>query len=331
MPVQLEPNMPPHRLGARGPVVSAIGFGAMGLSGIYGAADDDTSVALISRALDLGITHIDTADIYGHGHNESLIGRALGARRPEVVLATKTGGGPEEGLGRPERIAQAIDASLARLDTDHVDLYYLHRVDPTTPIEESVGALADLVAAGKIGHLGLSEVSPDTLRRAHAVHPITAVQQEYSLFARDPESQLLPVCRDLGVGLVAYSPLGRGLLTGAIRSSTDIENLEQRRKRYPRFDEGALEHNLALVDPLRRRAESLGTTPSALALAWVLAQGHDVVPIPGTRRIGNLEANVLAARAVLDPELVDELSSLFPPGAVAGERYEASLLQRIER
>ncbi len=262
MPVPFEPTMPSHRLGARGPVVSAIGFGAMGLSGIYGAADDDASVALIRQALDLGITHIDTADVYGGGHNESLIGQALGPRRPEVVLATKTGGGPEEGLGRPERIGQAIEASLTRLNTDHVDLYYLHRVDPTTPIEESVGALADLVAAGKVGHLGLSEVSPDTLRRAQAVHPITAVQQEYSLFARDPERQLLPVCRELGVGVVAYSPLGRGLLTGALRSGTDIENLEQRRQRYPRFDEGALEH---------------------------------------------------------------------PPGAAAGERYEASLLQRIER
>lgn len=325
-------HLPTHRLGPNGPRVSAIGYGAMGLSGIYGQADDDESVRLLHHLIDLGITHIDTADVYGKGHNERLLARALtGGRRERVVLATKTGAGSATGLGRPEHIAQAIDASLDRLGTDHVDLYYLHRVDPDTPIEESVGALGDLVAAGKVRHVGLSEVDVPTLRRAHAVHPVTAVQQEYSLFSREPEAELLPALRELGIGLVAYAPLGRGVLSGAIRGAADIENYEERSSRYPRFAGEGLEANLTRVENLRALADRLGTTPAALALAWLVAQGEDVVPIPGTRRTANLDANAEAARLVLPDALVAELAEMFPPGSAVGDRYGAGLVDRTVR
>jgi aryl-alcohol dehydrogenase-like predicted oxidoreductase len=321
--------LPRRQLGAQGPSVAALGYGAMGLSGIYGAASDEESVALIHRLIELGVDHIDTADAYGDGHNESLLGRALVGRRDRVVLATKTGAGPGgSGLGRPARIRSAIDASLRRLGTDYVDLYYLHRVDPSTPIEDSVGAFASLVQAGKVRHIGLSEVSAATLQRAHAVHPIAVVQQEYSLFTRECETSLLPTLRSLGVGLVAYSPLGRGVLSGAIRQVSDVENLARRQERYPRFEPAALEHNLGLVSRLRDRASSLGTTAGALALGWVLAQGSDVVAIPGTRRVANLESNVDAARVGLDAELVAELTEMFPVGAVRGERYVPDALAR---
>jgi len=325
-------EIPRHRLGERGPSVSALGYGAMGLSGVYGQADDAESKRLIHHLVESGITHIDTADVYGRGHNETLLGEALsGGLREQVVLATKTGGGGVEGLGRPECIREAIDSSLKRLRTDHVDVFYLHRVDPSTPIEDSVGALAEVVEQGKARHIGLSEVDSETLRRAHAVHPITVTQEEYSLFARDLEADLLPTARELGVGVVAYSPLGRGVLSGAIRSASDVENLQERQSRYPRFEADALEQNIARVDRLRQRAEQLGTSAGALALAWLLAQGEDIVPIPGTRRVSNLDSNIEAARLELPAELVAELSEMFPPGSMAGDRYAPGVGGSVRR
>ncbi|QUH02559.1 aldo/keto reductase [Saccharopolyspora erythraea] len=330
-----EPTQPPkpsrRTLGRGGPRVSAIGYGAMGLSGVYGAADDAESLRLLHRLLDLGVDFVDTADAYGDGHNERLIAGLLAERRQEVFLATKFGATADSGLGRPENVRRSIDASLGRLGTDHVDLYYLHRLDPDTPIEETVGAMAELVQAGKVRHLGLSEISAATLRRAHAVHPIAAVQQEYSLFTREPEAELLPAMRELGVALVAYSPLGRGVLTGAFREVSDVENLQVRQQRYPRFAEESLRHNITLVQPLRERAEELGLTPAQLALAWLLAQGDDIVPIPGSRRIGNVEANIVAATTQLDRRVADELSELFPADVAAGERYHPDGMARLDR
>ena len=323
--------LPRRILGRGGPEVSALGYGAMGLSGVYGQADDAQSLRVLHQLLDRGVNFIDTADAYGDGHNERLIAGLLRERRDEVVLATKFGATADTGLGRPDNVRRSIDASLGRLGTDHVDLYYLHRLDPTTPIEDTVGALAELVEQGKIGHIGLSEISAKTLRRAHAVHPIAAVQQEYSLFTREPEQELLPALRELGVALVAYSPLGRGVLTGAIRDLSDVENLEVRQQRYPRFAEESLRHNIALTEPLRARAEQLGRTPAQLALAWLLAQGDDVIPIPGSRRIANIEANIAAATTPLDPGLVAELSELFPSDAAAGERYYPAGMARLDR
>lgn len=325
------PPVPRRRLGPEGPEVSALGYGAMGLSGVYGEADDQESVRLLHHLLDIGVDFLDTADVYGGGHNEELIGRALRGRRDEVFLATKFGAGADSGLGKPENVRAQIDASLARLGVDHVDLYYLHRIDPVTSIEDTVGAMAELVRAGKVGHLGLSEVTARTLRRAHQVHPITAVQQEYSLFTRDPEEELLPAMRELGVGLVPYSPLGRGVLTGAIRDASDVENLQARQQRYPRFGDDSLRHNLALVDRVRAIADEQGRTPAQLALGWVLAQGDDVVPIPGSRRVGNVEANVDAARHPLDAGTVRELTEMFPIGTAAGERYTPEGLARLDR
>ncbi|WP_223838554.1 aldo/keto reductase [Saccharopolyspora pogona] len=326
-----QPSLPRRRLGRSGPLVSAIGYGAMGLSGVYGAADDAESARLLNQLLDLGVDFLDTADAYGEGHNEELISGLLAKRRDEVVLATKFGANKDIGGGRPEYVRQAVEASLARLGTDHIDLYYLHRLDPATPIEETVGAMAELVQAGKVRHLGLSEISAETLRRAHSAHPIAAVQQEYSLFTRDPEAELLPALRELGVALIAYSPLGRGVLTGAFSSVSDVENLEVRKKRYPRFEEESLRRNIELTRPLRERAEALGLTPAQLALAWLLAQGEDVVPIPGSRRIERVQANIHAATTELDPAVVAELSELFPPGAAAGERYTPAGMARLDR
>ncbi|TDD87937.1 aldo/keto reductase [Saccharopolyspora karakumensis] len=303
----------------------------MGLSGVYGTADDAESAKLLNELLDLGVNFLDTADVYGDGHNEQLISGLLADRRDEVVLATKFGANKETGGGKPEYVRQAVDASLSRLGTDHIDLYYLHRLDRTTPIEDTVGAMAELVAEGKIGHIGLSEISAATLRRAHQVHPITAVQQEYSLFTRDPEAELLPATRELGVSLVAYSPLGRGVLTGSFTSASDVENLEVRKKRYPRFQEESLQRNIELTRPLREHADRLGITPAQLALAWLLAQGDDLLPIPGSRRIGRVEANVQAAHVDLSPELVAELSEQFPPGTAAGERYHPDAMSRLDR
>jgi aryl-alcohol dehydrogenase-like predicted oxidoreductase len=323
--------VPRRRLGPEGPEVSALGYGAMGLSGVYGEADDQESVRLLHHLLDIGVDFLDTADVYGAGHNERLLGRALQGRRDEAFLATKFGAGADSGLGKPENVRTSIDESLSRLGVDHVDLYYLHRIDPVTSIEDTVGAMAELVRAGKVRHLGLSEVTARTLRRAHQVHPITAVQQEYSLFTREPEEELLPAMRELGVGLVPYSPLGRGMLTGAFRDTSDVENLEVRQQRYPRFGEDSLRHNLSLVERIRTIADEQNRTPAQLALGWVLARGEDVVPIPGSRRISNVEANVDAARYPLDADTVRELTEMFPIGTAAGERYTPEGLARLDR
>ncbi len=302
----------------------------MPLSGLYGEVDDAASIRLLHEAMAAGITHLDTSNSYGQGHNEKLVGRALTGRRDDVVLATKFGI-QREGLGRPERIREALEASLTRLGTDRVDLYYMHRIDPTTPLAESIGTLGELVAEGKIGHIGLSEVTARTLRAAHEVHPITVVQQEYSLMSRDLEGELLVTMRQLGVGLVAYSPLGRGLLGGAYRSATDLPADDARRSRYPRYSPENLDHNLDLAGAMFALAERLGMQPATLALAWVLSRGDDIVPIPGTRSFRNLGANLNAAYVELDPGVLDELERLVPKGAAVGERYNKSMGRRLDR
>jgi aryl-alcohol dehydrogenase-like predicted oxidoreductase len=311
--------------------VSELGLGCMGMSEFYGRRDEGEAVATIHRALDLGVTFLDTADMYGPFTNEQLVGRAIAGRRDEVQLATKFGNerlpdGTRLGInGRPEYVRSACDASLRRLGVDHVDLYYQHRVDKTVPIEETVGAMAELVAAGKVRHLGLSEASATTLRRAHATHPITALQSEYSLFTRDLEDEILPTLRELGIGLVPYSPLGRGILTGAITSDSSLDEGDSRRSAYfPRLNGEGLRANLRLVDRVRTIAEELGCTPGQLALAWVLAQGDDelgVVPIPGTKRVRYLEENVGAASVELTAADLAALDEAVPRGAVVGERY----------
>jgi aryl-alcohol dehydrogenase-like predicted oxidoreductase len=321
--------MQQRRLGANGPMVSAIGFGAMSFAGVYGGADDSESEATLARALEMGVTFIDTANVYGAGHSEEVVGRVIAGRRDEVVLATKFGGGGESGLGRPEKVAQALDASLARLGTDHVDLYYLHRLDPTTPIEETVGAMAELVAAGKVGHIGLSEVAPKTIRRAQSVHPIAALQTEYSLFSRGPEAEILPTIRELGIGFVAYSPLGRGLLTGLLRSASDLPQGDWRRN-MPRFQGDNLDNNAGIVERLGEIAAARGVTVAQLSLAWLLHQGDDVVPIPGTRRRQNLEANAAAADIELSADELRAIEEVASPAAVAGERGSAGYLERVD-
>ena len=307
--------------------VSAIGLGCMNLSHAYGAPTSDADgLALLDRALDLGVTFLDTADMYGPFTNEQLVGRAIAGRRDEVQLATKFGNerlpdGTRLGInGKPEYVRAACDASLQRLGVDHIDLYYQHRVDKTVPIEETVGAMAELVEAGKVRHLGLSEASAETIRRAHAVHPITALQTEYSLFTRELEAEILPTLRELGIGLVPYSPLGRGILTGAITPGS-LEAGDSRNSAYfPRLNGEALEANLRLVDRVRGLAEQKGATPGQLALAWVLAQGEDVAPIPGTRRIPYLEENVGAVAIELSAADIDGLREAVPADAVVGER-----------
>ena len=322
-------TLPSRTLGTDAPLtVSALGLGCMGMSEFYGTADEQTGIATIHRALDLGVTFLDTADMYGPFTNEQLVGKAVAGRRDEVQLATKFGNerrpdGSRVGInGRPEYVRSACDASLQRLGVDHIDLYYQHRVDPTVPIEETVGAMAELVEAGKVRHLGLSEASAATIRKAHATHPITALQTEYSLFTRDIEDEILPALRELGIGLVPYSPLGRGLLTGRITSEDALDENDSRRSAYfPRFQGEALEANLALVDRIRSIAEARGCTSGQLALAWVLAQGDDVAPIPGTKRVKYLEENVGAASVSLTAEDVAALDSAVPRDAVAGARY----------
>ncbi|ABL83024.1 MULTISPECIES: aldo/keto reductase [unclassified Nocardioides] len=311
--------------------VSQLGLGCMGMSEFYGSRDEGEAVATIHRALDLGVTFLDTADMYGPFTNEQLVGRAIAGRRDEVQLATKFGNerrpdGTRLGInGRPEYVRSACDASLERLGVDHLDLYYQHRVDKTVPIEETVGAMAELVAAGKVRHLGLSEASAATIRRAHATHPITALQSEYSLFTRDLEDEIIPTLRELGIGLVPYSPLGRGILTGTITSDTSLEEGDSRRSAYfPRLNGEGLRANLRLVDRVRAIAEEKGCTPGQLALAWVLAQGDDglgVAPIPGTKRVRYLEENAAAAAIELTGADLAALDEAVPRGAVVGERY----------
>jgi aryl-alcohol dehydrogenase-like predicted oxidoreductase len=315
-------------LGTASPLtVSALGLGCMGMSEFYGTPDEQGGLDTIHRALDLGVTFLDTADMYGPFTNERLVGRAIADRRDEVQLATKFGNerredGSRVGVnGKPEYVRSACDASLQRLGVDHIDLYYQHRVDKTVPIEETVGAMAELVQAGKVRHLGLSEASAETIRRAHAVHPITALQSEYSLFTRDLEDEILPTLRELGIGLVPYSPLGRGILTGTIKPGSLPEGDSRGSAYFPRLNGEGLEANLKLVEQVTAIAERKGCTPGQLALAWVLAQGEDVAPIPGTKRVRYLEENVAALDVTLDTADLAALEQAVPRDAVVGDRY----------
>jgi aryl-alcohol dehydrogenase-like predicted oxidoreductase len=318
--------MEQRKLGAQGLAVSAIGLGCMGMSEFYGAADEAESIAVIHRYLDLGGNFLDTADMYGSGHNEELVGRAIRGRRQRVVLATKFGnvrgpGGSFLGVnGKPEYVRQACDASLRRLGVDVIDLYYQHRVDPDTAIEDTVGAMAGLVRAGKVRYLGLSEAAPETIRRASRVHPISALQTEYSLWSREPEDEVLPATRELGIGFVAYSPLGRGFLTGQIRRFEDLPENDYRRV-APRFQGENFQKNLELVERVQEIAREKGCTPSQLALTWLLARGKDIVPIPGTKRLKYLEENMGALQVRLTEEDMRRIEEAAPKGVTAGERY----------
>jgi aryl-alcohol dehydrogenase-like predicted oxidoreductase len=314
--------------------VSRIGLGAMGMSGSYGDASDEAeSIRTIHRAIDLGVTFLDTAETYGRGHNEQLVGRAIKDRRDEVVLATKFGltshaGRPAGSLdSSPASVRAAVEGSLARLGTDHIDLYYQHRVDPATPIEDTVGALADLVTAGKIRYVGLSEAWVDNIRRAHAVHPITALQSEYSLWTRDPQQEVLPVLRELGIGFVPYSPLGRGFLTGQIQSLDTIADNDFR-KTNPRFERENFEHNLRVAGEVRQIAAEAGLTPAQVSLAWLLAQGDDIAPIPGTKRVSRLEENAGAADLQLTARQLDQLTRITPP---AGGHHNEAQMRALDR
>ena len=313
--------------------VSAIGLGCMGMTPIYGEPDPDECIATMHRAIELGVTMIDTADMYGGGRNEELVGRALAGRRDQVVLATKFGNictadGKPDVNGRPEYVPQACDASLRRLGVEVIDLYYLHRVDPGVPIEDTVGAMARLVEQGKVRHIGLSEAAAPTLRRAHAVHPVAALQTEYSLWSRDVEPEILPACQELGIGFVPYSPLGRGFLSGTITSTAALAESDRRRD-HPRFHQENLERNLELLGTLRELAAARGCTPAQIALAWLLGQGENIVPIPGTKRRRNLEENVASSDIRLSEADLARLDRAFPPGITAGDRYPAGQMRRV--
>jgi aryl-alcohol dehydrogenase-like predicted oxidoreductase len=315
-----------RRLGTQGLEVSAMGLGCMGMSEFYGSTDEDEAVRTIRRALDLGVTFLDTADMYGPFTNERLVGRALEGRRDVVEIATKFGNvrgedGSRLGIrGDAEYVREACDASLERLGVDHIDLYYQHRVDKQVPIEETVGAMKELVDAGKVRYLGLSEASPETIRRAHAVHPISALQTEYSLWSRDPEASILPTVRELGIGFVAYSPLGRGFLSGRFRSPSDFPE-DDFRRHHPRFQGENFERNIQLVERVEEMAAERGVSAGQLALAWVLHRGDDIVPIPGTKRVSYLEENVAAADVPLSEDDLARLEEIAPAGAAAGDRY----------
>ncbi len=326
-----------RRLGANGPEVSAIGLGCMGMSEFYGSRDEQESLATIHRALDLGIDFLDTSDVYGPHTNEELVGKAIKGRREKVFLATKFGivRDPEDPTrrgvdGSPAYVRRSVEGSLRRLGVETIDLYYQHRVDPKTPIEETVGAMSRLIEEGKVRFLGLSEAAPETLQRACAVHRMTALQTEYSLWTRDPEPEILPTCRDLGVGFVAYSPLGRGFLTGAFKSPEDFEPGDYRRN-SPRFQGENFKRNLELVEKVQQLAAQAGLTASQLALAWVLAQGDDILPIPGTKRRKFLDENARAVDVDLAPELLHELNNAFPPDVAAGDRYPESMKAFVNR
>ena len=327
--------MDQRHLGSEGLVVSELGLGCMGMSEFYGTGDEDESIATIHRAIDLGVTFLDTADIYGPFTNEKLVGKAIADRREQVVLATKFGNVRDEdgnflGVnGKPDYVREACDASLLRLGVDHIDLYYQHRVDPETPIEETVGAMKELVNAGKVRYLGLSEAGTETIRKANAVHPISALQSEYSLFTRDVEDEVLPTVRELGIGFVPYSPLGRGFLTGRWRSLDDMPEEDTRGARFPRFAKENFEKNLVLADRIREVADGKGITPGQLALAWLLAQGDDIVPIPGTKRRKYLEDNAGAADVTLTEDDLTTIEEAMPRGSAAGERYPEAMMRAV--
>ena len=330
-------SMKKVKLGSQGAVVSRMGLGCMGMSEFYGERNDAESAATILRALDLGITFLDTADAYGIGDNEELVGKTIRSRRDEVFLATKfanirTKENPNQWSisGQPDYVRAACDASLKRLGVDHIDLYYQHRVDPNTPIEDTVGAMAELVKAGKIKYLGLSEASPATIRRAHKVHPITALQTEYSLWERTPEKEILPKIRELGIGFVPYSPLGRGFLTGTITKPSDLAESDARTQRMPRFTGENFDKNQALVQRVKAIAKRKGVKPAQLMLAWVLAKGEDLIPIPGTKRRKYLEENAAAVDIQLTPTEVAELEAAVPQNEIAGERYAAAAMKAID-
>jgi aryl-alcohol dehydrogenase-like predicted oxidoreductase len=313
--------------------VSAIGLGCMSMTPIYGDPDPGECAATLRRAIELGVTMIDTADMYGGGLNEKLVGRGLKGKRDQVTLATKFGNvrnpdGTPDVNGRPDYVPQACDASLRRLGVEAIDLYYLHRVDPGVPIEDTVGAMGRLVDQGKVHHIGLSEAAAPTLRRAHATHPIAVLQTEYSLWTRDVETEILPACRELGIGFVPYAPLGRGFLSGTIASADALAENDRRRD-HPRFHQDNLERNLALLGTLRALAAAKGCTPAQIALAWLLAQGEDIVPIPGTKRRLYLEENVAALDVRLDDRDLAKLARAFPPGITAGDRYPAGQMKRV--
>ena len=325
--------VPTRRLGHSTLEVSAIGLGCMGLSGVYGPADDAESITLVQRAIDLGVNHLDSSDMYGWGHNEELLGRALKGRRDRVVLATKFGqvqnpGGPNQVNGRPEYVVQACDASLKRLGVDVIDLYYQHRVDPKVPIEETVGGMKRCVEQGKVRFLGLSEAAPTTVRRAHRVHPISALQSEYSLLYRKEPEETLPTLRELGISFVAYSPLGRSLLTGQIHTPQDIPEGD-RRLAHPRFQGDNLVRNLELVKKIEAFAREKGCTPGQLVLAWLLAQGREVVAIPGTKRLDRLQENLGALKVQLSDDDVKRLAASVPSDAAAGPRYPEAMMKAV--
>lgn len=335
MPKQTTP-IPTRPLGNSDLTLSAIGLGCMGMSDFYGTADEAQSIAVIHHALDIGVTFLDTADMYGPFTNERLVGKAIKDRRDEVVLATKFANmrgedGSWLGIsGKPEYVKQACDASLERLGVDVIDLYYQHRVDPEVPIEETVGAMAELVEAGKVRYLGLSEAAPETIRRAHAVHPISALQTEYSLWSRDPEDELLSLCDELGITFIPYSPLGRGFLTGAIQRIDDLDPDDWRRNN-PRFQGENFQKNFELVKTVEELAKEKSCTPAQLALAWLLAQGEDIIPIPGTRRIERLEENAAATSIELTSKDLDRIEAIFPKDAAAGTRYPEGGMSTVNR